>query len=402
MIRSVLFITLGAALATACTAAPEAEPPAVPPAAPGEDTLMAERLGSLPTVRPWPISWFEPKEVVEGADGETPLVERSEPLLDEAAWAQAEAWAEANGTTALFVWKDGVLDRAWRAPDADPEALTNTYYLNYFALVLLIGQAIEDGHIDSIDQPVSTWLHEWDGQARGEITLRQILNMASGLELYRDNIDPEAKATRVFFGSDTTTAALEYDVEDVPGTVFEYNYINPEILGIVLERASGRRYADYLSEAIWRPIGADDAYVWLDRDGGRPHFNAALFARAEDWLRLGVMIAQNGAFDGEQVVPASWINAMAEPSAANPGYGMVWLAEPYVPERRLADGVSYTVSASAPFDIADLMIFDGYGGQRLYVSPDEALVILRIGAVVRGEGWDDSALPNLVARGLPE
>ncbi|MGJ3230797.1 MAG: serine hydrolase domain-containing protein [Oceanicaulis sp.] len=404
MIRYFQSAAIGALILAAC--APDAQSPgeaaAQPEPAGAEDALMAERLATLPRVRPWPIDWFEPKEMVKGAADPAPLPERDTPLLNEQAWAEATAWAEDNGTAALFVWKDGALDRAWRAADADPGALTNTYYLNYFALVLLVGKAIEDGHIQSVDQPVSTWLTEWDDQPRGAITVRDLLNMASGLELYLDNIDPADKATRVFFGSDTTSAALEYDVEDAPGTRFEYNYINPEILGIVLERASGRRYADYLSEAIWKPVGADEAYVWLDREGGRPHFNAALFARAEDWLRLGVMIAQEGAFGGDQVIPQSWIERMAEPSPANPGYGMVWLAEPYVAERRLADEVPYTVSASEPFAVSDLMIFDGYGGQRLYVSPQEDLVIVRIGQVVRGPAWDDSALPNLIARGLSE
>ena len=403
--RSFMMSAALAALAAACAQAegpasadPGSSEPGGEIAAHG-DALMAERLANLPTVRPWPIDWFEPKEIVEGAGEAEPLVVRDTPRVDDETWSHAIEWAEANDTEALFVWSDGALDRAWRPGDADPQALTNTYYLNYFALVLLYGVALEDGHIESLDQPASTWLSEWEGEPRGAITLRQLLNMASGLELYLDNIDPADKATRVFFGSDTTSAALEYRREDEPGTVFEYNYINPEILGIILRRAAGERYADYLSDAIWKPIGAQDAYVWLDREGGRPHFNAALFAQAEDWLRLGVMIAQEGRFGDQQVVPESWIAEMAEPSAAKENYGMVWLAEPFEAERQLAEEVPYTVEASEPFTIEDLMIFDGYGGQRVYVSPSEDLVIVRIGATVR-DGWDDSELPNLIAQAL--
>ena len=365
-----------------------------------EDALLDERLANLPTVRPWPIAWFEPKETVVGADVPAAVpAARSAPLITDGAWEEALQFAADSDTDALLVWYKGAPDRVWYRSDFDPQTLTNTYYLNYFALILAVGKAVEEGAIASIDDSVTDYITEWEGTSREPITIRHLLQMRAGFELYYDNIDPADKATRVFFGSNSTAAALEYPAEDPAGEVFEYNYIVPEILGIVLERATGERYADYLSSRIWAPLGNSDAQVWLDREGGRPHFNAALFADADDWMRIGAMIAGEGAYDGRQILPASWIAAMAQPSPAKANYGMAWLATPYEAERFLSPEVRYTVKANSPFAITDMLILDGYGGQRVYVSPSHDLAIVRIGAVQR-ENWDDSELPNIIARGM--
>lgn len=365
-----------------------------------EDALLMQRLGNLPKVRPWPIDWFEPKETVRGAaKPSAPPTSRAAPLIKDAAWSEALAYAQATNTDALIVYYKGAPDRVYYRDGFTPTQLTNTYYLNYFALVLAVGVAVDDGIIDSIDDPVSKYIAEWRGSARDAITVRHLLQMRSGLELYYDNIDPADKATRVFFGSQSTEAALEYPAEDPAGTVFEYNYIVPEILGIVLERATGERYADYLSEKIWQPLGNSDAKVWLDRPGGRPHFNAALFADADDWMRIGAMIAADGMFNGKRIVSADWIEAMATPSPITPNYGFTWLGSPFEAERRLSPEVSYVVKASAPFTLEDTIILDGYGGQRVYISRDQQLVIVRIGELRRND-WDDSRLPNLIAASL--
>ncbi len=326
---------------------------------------------------------------------------RDNPHVDDVSWQKAVEYAKHTNSDVLFVWHDGKLDRAWSKEGYVTDSLTNTYYLNYFVLVLAYGIALEEGIFESIDISVDYFLPEWEGQERGRITLRNLLQMHSGLELYKDNLDPTHKSTRLFFGSQTTEAALEFDLAQSPGTQFEYNYVVPEILGIILERASGERYANFVSKRIWKPLGNSDAYVWLDGPDGRAHFNAALFADADDWLRIGVLIAQGGLWNGQSIVPTAWIEELSKPSPSNPAYGMVWLAEPYQQTRRLSNNVSYVIETQNPFTIEDLLIFDGYGGQRIYVSPEEQLVIVRIGATAR-DNWDDSMIPNLIAGGLKQ
>lgn len=391
--------------ATACASIGQSPPGAAstgqsPPDAAAAEAILAQRLANLPRVRPWPISWFEPKEIVRGGSSPASVPRsRAQPLIGEDAWGEAVRYAQETQTDALMVWHRGQPDRVWYRQGFDPRAMTNTYYLNFFALILAVGAAVEDGSIRSIDQSVADFIPEWRGTNNANITVRHLLQMRAGLELYQDSINPRDKATRTFFGADSTAAALEYAVKDPAGSTFEYNYIVPEILGIVLERATRRRYADYLSEKIWRPLGNSDASVWLDREGGRPHFNAALFADADDWMRVGALIAGKGMYGGRRILPASWIESMLAPSPAKPNYGMTWLARPYEAVRRLSPQVNYVVRASEPIAFDDMAILDGYGGQRVYVSPAQDLVIVRIGAAQR-DNWDDSRFPNIIARGM--
>jgi CubicO group peptidase (beta-lactamase class C family) len=152
---------------------------------------------------------------------------------------------------------------------------------------------------------------------------------------------------------------------------------------------------------LWKPLGNADAAVWLDRPGGRPHYNSSLFASAQDWLNIGQLILNEGRANNRQVVPRSWIKTMTTPSAINPNYGMLWMGSPFVAERRYAKDVNYIVKASAPYAAADTMFLDGYGGQRVYIVPSKKLVIVRIGIAQRND-WDDAALPNIVMAGLPK
>jgi CubicO group peptidase (beta-lactamase class C family) len=368
---------------------------------PANDPLLLERLATIPKTRPWPIQWFQPQERVKGlAPARSSHVPRAaNSSISRDAIEKAQAYAAARGTQALLIWRDGKLEHSYYGEGASPGDLLNTYYMHFPVLTLLYGIAIKEGHIRSVDDPLSKYLREWAGDERGRITIRQLLTMSAGLEMYFDSSDPKSKAAHVFFGSDSTTPALQYARIEAPGQTFAYNYIVPEIAGIVLERAVKQRYSDYLSSRLWKPMRNADATVWLDRPGGRAHYNSSLFATAQDWLNVGRLILNKGRLHGRQIVPSSWVETMATPSPTNPNYGMIWKGAPFVAERRYAKDVNYVVKASAPYAAADTMFLDGYGGQRVYIVPSQKLVIVRIGIAQRTD-WDDSALPNIVLGGI--
>ena len=391
-----LAATVLAMLAATAQAQAQAQTPA--PAADASDPLMMQRLATLPKARPWPIAWFQPQEVVPGV-ASPPMTVKPSSTIAPQALETARAYARATNTQAFLVWRNGRLITADYDAKTQPTDALNAYYTHFTVLTLLYGAAIRDGYIHSIDDKAARYLPEWANDDRRDITLRQLLTMTSGLEVYHDNVKPENKNTRVFFGSDTTAPALEYPLVSPPGTVFAYSYVIPEICGIILERATKQREADYLSKTLWKPIGARPATVWLDRPGGRPHFNSGLFATAEDWLRVGQLILNEGRVGSRQVIPASWVKTMLTPTAVNPNYGMIWIGAPYIETRRLAKDVAYTVHSSAPYAIKDLVFLDGYGGQRIYISRAKKLVVVRIGEVRRND-WDDATIPNALAEGL--
>jgi len=366
------------------------------------DALLLQRQRDVPKTRPWPIEWFQPQEAVRGGSGVEARVvpQQAGDRVNRVKLEEAGQYARARGTQAFFVWHEGKVVWAEYGQGTDPEKPVNTYYMHLTPLVLLFGIAKAEGKIGSIDEPAAKYLPEWKNDDRSRITLRQLLTMSAGLEMYFDNKDPLNKNTRLFFAADSTAPAFEYPAIAPPDTEFAYNYLIPELLGIILERATGRRYAEYLSEKLWQPLGNSTAHVWLDRPGGRPHFNSSLFAVSRDWLNIGVLLAQGGKFGGRQVVPADWIEEMRKPSRTNPNYGMIWLGQPHQQVRSYAKDVRYLVKSSAPYAAPDLFFLDGYGGQRVYVVPSRKLVIVRIGAPQRDD-WDDSVLPNTVLAAVP-
>jgi CubicO group peptidase (beta-lactamase class C family) len=201
-------------------------------------------------------------------------------------------------------------------------------------------------------------------------------------------------------GSHTKDVIVTYPAKTAPGQEFNYNYIVPELLGIILERATGRRYADYLSEKLWQPLGNKTAYLWLNREGGESHQDAGLFSAPTDWLNVGTLLLNKDMFAGRQLVPSAWIDEMRKPSATNPNFGFMYLGSTHAAERRMATDkrVTYTVKASEPFLADDVSYVDGYGGQRVYVVPSKELVVVRVGDFARD--YDNAKLVNILIRGI--
>lgn len=340
---------------------------------------------------------YQPAERVRGGGGAALPVE-SRGGIDLAALDQAQAIAEAQGSFAFIVARNGRVVREKYWPGFDAASRFSTASMHKTVLALAYGPAVARGLI-SLDDPVSRHLTEWKNDPRGAITIRQLLSMSSGLEAPPMSLSPTSLGTRLMFGSDILATALSFPQARPAGREFAYANVNPQLAGVALSRAVGMRYADWLSRALWRPIGAADAALWLDRPGGTPHFFCCLQANARDWLKVGELIRNRGRAGGRQVVPADWIGQMTAPSPLNPNYGLqIWRGSPYVAERRYARTIPMTVKAAAPFAADDVLFLDGAGGQRVYVIPSAGLTVVRIGKPAMA--WDDSALPNLVLAAL--
>lgn len=373
----------------------------------GHDPLLEQRRANLPKTTPWPMGFFQPQAEVPGTDRPTelPVAAPADRTVSAKALADADAYAADVGSTAFLVYHKGKLQHAWYAPGTGAGTVGHTYTLHYAPVALLIGIAQAEGRLGGLDEPVVRYLPEWRDDPRAAITLRQLLQMNAGLDMRFDAHYSKglySRDARAYWGSRSTEVILnEYPLMHKPGTRFDYNYIVPVILGVILERATGRPYTEYLSEKLWKPLGNRSARVWLNRPGGEPHLDASLFAAPADWLNIGVMLLNRGKFGGKQIVPASFIDELRRPSATNPNWGFTYLGHPHAPVRRMAtdERVTYVVKSSEPFDAEDTYYLDGYGGQRIYVVPSRDLVVVRVGEVARDK-WDNSKLPNIVMRGI--
>ena len=307
----------------------------------------------------------------------------------------ALAYGAETGSDALIVWRGGGIELEHYYEGADENTLTSTQSMHKSVVAILVGAAIAEGHIASVDDPVSRYLPEWGDDDRAGITLRQALWQSSGIDFPTFAFGSLGPMMGLLVGQDMRPITLEQQAVEPPATNFEYNSINPLILGLVIENATGRPYAEYFSEALWKPMGAGDAWVQLDKEGGMARSYCCLDVTARGWLRLGLLHLHNGVANGRRILPDEWMAEIRKPAPTNPNYGfLTWLGNEHVEQRSYNSKASLRTYHSEPFAADDVAYFDGFGGQRVYIIPSADMVIVRTGSIA-GD-WDDARLPNLL------
>jgi CubicO group peptidase (beta-lactamase class C family) len=335
-----------------------------------------------------------PQEAVPGIERDDVAVAAPDGIAAEAL-AAAEAYGTQTNSVALLVYHRGALryEKYW--PGFGRDSVTDPFSAHKTVMGLLVGAAVADGYIGSIDEPAAKYLTEWAGDDRQTITIRQLLQMSSGLDTPRFGTWTGLSVT---LGSHLERTVLGLPLVKPPGTDFQYSNASSQLVGVILERATGKRYAQYLSERLWSRLGAPTAHVWLDREGGLARTFCCIYTTARGWLRVGRLILEQGRVGDQQVVPAEWIREMTTPAPTNPNYGLqIWLGSPPGQQRRYNDK---TVKAfhSEPFATEDMIYIDGFGGQRVYIVPSQQLIIVRTGEALMD--FDDARIPNAILRGL--
>jgi CubicO group peptidase (beta-lactamase class C family) len=364
---------------------------------PATDPVMARNLKAV-TAMPamTDLAWRQPQAAVGGSDAV--LADVSPKSFPSATSLTAvQNYSDVHGGKGLLVWQNGQLIARHFAENITDNTHFSGFSMHKSVLALTVLAAIEDGIVGSLDDPIGSYLSPWKGDPRGEITLRQLLQQTSGLAHYTfSSGDPRAAALGL--SSAISKTALQYPLADPPGTRFNYNNVNAQLAGMVLEQGlqrSGRTYAEYLSERLWRPLGNNEANLWLEDEGGSPRYFAGLHAGLADWLRIGVMLAGKG----HQVLSQESLRVFRAPGDLNASYGLnVWLGRNWQPERHYGPTTAFTVPHAEPYLASDVVFFDGFGGQRVYVVPSAGLVVARFGEV--DMTYDDSIIVNTLLRGL--
>ena len=346
------------------------------------------------------LSWYTPLEKTTGNFSQPLATLASEgSAIQQDVLQEASDYAELHGSDSLVIQHNGkiVYENYWN--DTKPESLFALHSITKTMNALLMGHAIEDGFIDSVDIPAATFIEEWKGSNKENIQIRDLLNMASGIqESY--NFEPTSPRIQRIMGLDIVAPNIAAETKGKPGTAFLHVNPNSQILGIIIERATGQRFSEYFSEKIWQPLGARDAFFFVDKHGGMVHTDCCMWASIRDLVRVGEMLMHKGVFKGSQIIPAGWVDEMIQPSKANVNYGMqLWIGKEFVEYRPYDPSTTIFLNYhSEPFQADDVFFLDGLGKKRLYVVPSKSLVILRTGP--NSSEWDDSKLPNLLIRAL--
>ena len=280
------------------------------------------------------------------------------------------AYLADNPTTGLLIVRDDTILSEHYQYARTPADRFLSQSMAKTVTALLIGTAIADGSIHSVDDPAGLYVRELSGTELGSTSIRDLLHMSSGLafsETY-DGSDDNAALGRALFsraGPSPEAAVAQFDHRVAPaGTMFHYAGRDTETLGLVLAHATGQSLAHLLEEHIWRPMGAEASATWTVDHTGRQIAYCCLSATLRDWARLGLLVARKGEANGRQIVPAAWIR---EATRYEPG-------SPFAPDsgRRWGYGYQIWLLPSPPDNVA----FVGIHGQRIFVDPASKLVLV--------------------------
>ncbi|EIL93143.1 beta-lactamase [Rhodanobacter fulvus Jip2] len=243
----------------------------------------------------------------------------------------------------------------------------------------LLGIALQRGEIHSLHDTLGTYIQELRDSAYADVTVQQLLTMTSGVQWNEDYADPRSDVAQMYLGAcmDGQAHVLSY-LRKQPrqwpaGTHWNYNTAETDLLGILVQRATHRSLAAYLSQTIWKPYGMASDATWVkDECDGSDTGGSGLSATLGDYARLGQFMLDGGRIDGKPVVATAWLKGalqrQASVDAPDRGYGYLWWTD--------ADG-SY----------AAIGIF----GQVIYVDPARQLVIAQVGS------WPHATSDALVA-----
>ena len=344
---------------------------------------------------PLPTDWYRPGEMVLGAPGPL-LPERpaSERRLSQETRDALDAYLAPRKTGAFYVMHEGQIEHAFFGNGFHEGSLLAIRSITKSINSLLIGIAIEQGYIASADEPIGTYLTEWQDDPRGDITVRQVLHMSTGLETIRLRAEPDNKVMQLAEGSDVYAASFAFEMTGTPDTQWTLNQVDSQLLGMIIERATGKRFADYLSEVMWRPMGLGTATVNLDGKRGMARTFCCMRARAMDVAKIGQMVLDGGRWNGQQIVPEAWIDEIRVPSPANPQFGLhIFLGwNPDDPKPQMIR------NQEEPYAVPGVFFFMGGASIVLWMIPSEDLVIFRWGD--DPEDWEASYLPNLIIEDL--
>jgi len=351
-----------------------------------------------------------PDEEIRG-DGSfvLPVAAAEERTIPPEFFAAMQEYAAEFGSHAVITVHNGVIQDEWYADHWEADRLTQSQSMHKSLLGLLIGVAMEDGLIDSVDETVGKWVTEWADDPRGDITLRNLMSMSSGLSVHSFSLNPFDDGVRWLNSGRSIEAILRTPLADwQQGEKWDYNNINSELLGIVLERAYGLRYSEILRDKLWLPMGGDRARVHTDSPGGLAYTSCCLAAPAMDWVRVGMMLLNRGEVNGNRIVSADWIDEMIKPSPAADFYGyQVWLGagDPPLGMEGYGDGRGFSGAiATVPFVAQDTWMTWGRGQQHVYIVPSENLIVVRMGPALGANpikaGYDVPRLINLAVNGI--
>jgi CubicO group peptidase (beta-lactamase class C family) len=301
--------------------------------------------------------------------------------------------ARAPTTGLLIARGDTILVERYQYGRTDRHRFTS-WSMAKTVTAMLVGIAIAEGHIRSVDDPAAAYVPELAGTEYGRTSLRHLLQMSSGVRFREDYTGSDdvmrlVSDTYLLYGAGGPSAVTSFNERAAPaGTKFSYASVETQVLGLVLRAATHLPPAEYLESRIWRFIGAEADATWLVDNSGQEATFCCLNAVLRDYARLGLLLAHDGNWRGRQIIPAAWVREATTtradqphlwPGVATPSFGygyQTWIFPTWI----------------LPGD-RRMFMFWGVRGQRIYVDPQSKLVM--VNTAVHKRSVDVAALRTM-------
>ena len=266
---------------------------------------------------------------------------------------------KSNGTIAYVIIKNDIIWFENYYDGFNENSKTNSFSMAKSITSALLGKAIMEGHIKNLDQPISDFYPEYN---YAKTTVGDLSSMASGLDWVEHYKSPFSVTARANYDDDLAETILNQKVVKAPGKEFEYLSGSTALLGMVIQKATDKPLAQYLSESFWKPLGATEDALWqLDDEENRlAKAFSSISSNAKDFARFGKLYKDYGKWNGEQLLDSSFVAKSIKPRfSESPEYGYGWWLKNQKGK--------------------DFFMMRGHLGQYVIVEPNDNIIIVRLG-----------------------
>ncbi|GHA73761.1 serine hydrolase domain-containing protein [Pontibacter akesuensis] len=280
---------------------------------------------------------------------------------------------ELESVAFLVIQNDSILhEQYWRG--YSEASLSNSFSMAKSVVSMLIGAAIKEGKIKSVEQPVGDFLPEFKEGNKAGIKIKHLLWMSSGLNWDESYINPLSMTTEAYYGTDLKRVIDRLEAVEEPGQKWMYKSGDTQVLGFVLEAATGKSLSEYAEEKLWQPMGAAQDAEWsVDKPEGIEKAYCCFFSNARDFARFGKLYLNNGIWNGDTLVPPAFVKASLTPNGLIKAEG-----------GEKVDFYGYQWWLIPNYKGQDVFYARGILGQYIIVLPEKELIIVRLGKE-RGE-----------------
>ena len=255
------------------------------------------------------------------------------------------------------------------------ESMFTSFSMSKSYVSALVGFAIEDGFIKSVEEPITNYIKSFKHDGVEKITIENVLNMRTGIDYNESYINPFGNVAVGYYGRNLDQHLSKIKIKDAPDKKFDYVSIATQILGIIIAEATGKTVSEYCEEKIWKPLGMEWEASWsLDKKNGIEKSFCCLNARALDYAKFGRFYLNKGNWEGKQLLSEEWIDksVTVHENTKDNFYQYHWWLEPG--------------RVNNAYGNVDYMA-QGILGQFTYISPKKNTIIIRLGKKYGNANW---------------